>query len=494
MANDRPGETTTGIALADRSARALPILLWALPLGATLATTPAIVRGLGAEAYGAYTIAMAVAVFAILPSPMAAVARFRASAAEGANLDRLGWRIGLLLLAGVLLNIVSIGAPAVLVTLRALLPAPLLQALVLFSLALLILSSALSQLLLALLHAQGRWSRGAVLSILTSLAAPIIAMGLAMSGAGWPAVILGQASTLFCGFVALLIVHRRLPSDEPSAVTPAAAPSTMAGFMARTALAGAIGSFIAIGERWLIGARFGTETAGFFALAMSLALLIHAFVLAINIRLPGLLADGRIRAGRAGLITVYDRTIRISALAACLALSLVLVRGEAFIHVWLGAEIGARVHPFLNGLAVSNFAMAVLVPAWMFAETTGNERVNVALMLALLVGWATAIILLLSVSGPQAVVIGRLAALVVVPIAIVLVERRVLGAFRFELWSGLIPRLAFAVLAAVMASLLMPQQGVTGLVLGGASATLAYGAATWMMGLWRLEDLQARGP
>lgn len=492
MGLDAPDEIRAKRARPPLPARALPLLLWAMPLGSTLAATPAIMRGLGAEAYGAYTIAMAVAIFAVLPSPGAAVARFRSGATDGSALAVLGRRVGALLIVAVLLNVILIAVPAATVALRPFLPTRSLQALVVLAIAWLVLSSVLSQLLLALLQARGRWSQGAMIALAASISAPIVAALIAATGAAWPLVMLGQASVLFGGFVALMAAQRG-PSPGGSSAGGVARPSAIAGFMARTTLSSAIGALMAISERWLIGSRFGADTAGYFALAMSLALLVHAFVLALNIRLPGMLAAGRLHTGRDGLVPIYDRAVRISALAACLALALIVARGETFVRVWLGEQAGLLVQPYLIGLSISNFAMAMIVPAWMLAEATGNERANVALMFVLIGGWATAIALALVPLGAQAVVAGRLFALVAVPAAIVLIEGRALGSVRLRLWGRLLPRLALGAAAAVAASLLMPSEGLAGLLLGGALTALVYAAVTWTLGLWQLDDLQVLG-
>lgn len=477
---------------AGTAGRMLPVLLWALPLVSTFLATPTIVRGLGAEAYGAYAIVMATATFAVIPSPAVALARFSPPAAAGADLRRLVLRIASIAVAAAALNLFLITLPVLIITVPAAGSGPAERLGVLAVLFGFMAANALSQLALAWLQLRGAWTRGATIALLASVSSPLLAMTAVVGGAGWPAVLFAQALTIGAGLAGLVILCRApAQSPAPSRPTP---PNFgyIARFMARTALAGAAGSLLAISERWLLGVRFGPAVAGHFALAMSLALLIHAFVLALNVRLPVQFATAR-AAGTAALAVIYARASRMTALAAGLALTLALISSETFARLWLGDAIGTQLHPFLGGLMLSSFAMAMAVPMWMLAEATGHERINIALSLTILGGWGLALTATVPFLGPTAFVAARFIPLVAVPVAILFVERLALGGIRLEFWGRVVPRILLAMTLAFWASRPIADKGMTGFLLVTGIAALVYGAATWAIGLWRLKELRT-GP
>lgn len=469
--------------------RLLPVLHWALPLCSTLVATPTIVRGLGAEAYGAYAIVMATAAFAVLPSPAVALARFSPPDAEGANLRRLVLRIGSIAVAAAALNLLLITLPVLGFILPRESPGPAARLGALASLFGLMATNSLSQLALAWLQLRGAWARGATIALLAGVSSPLLAMGAVMWGAGWQTLLLAQFLAIATGFAGLMILCGAVAPPLAQCPPTAPLPGGIARFMARTALAGAAGSILAISERWLLGLRFGPAAAGHFALAMSLALLIHAFVLALNVRLLIQFARAR-AAGTAALAVVYERASRMTVLAAGLALTLALISSEAFARLWLGDAIGMQLHPFLDGLMLSSFAMALAVPMWMLAEATGHERLTIALSLAILGGWVVVLTASLPFLGPTAFVAARLIPFAAVPVAILIVERRTLAGARLGFWARLIPRMLLAIALAFGSSGVFVGDGLTGLLLVTGAAAVVYGTATRAMGVWRLQEFR----
>ncbi|WP_168201728.1 lipopolysaccharide biosynthesis protein [Phreatobacter aquaticus] len=459
----------------------------------TLVATPAIVHGLGPNAYGAYSIVVAIVAFAVMPPSQAAVAKFTASKSVTlADMDGLLLRILAVQMVAVAANVLLVGLVDRLVGINLPSDGGAQHVLFLASFAVWLIATAMIQVFSGALQYLGHWRLAAGVLLLTGCTYPLVGVVLVLLGTDWLVVVAGQAAAALVGSVVMMGFYRSVaPSGGGPVGSPPALP-TIAGFLLRTGIAAGIGSVMALAERLFLAARFGPESAGRFAVAMSLAMLIHGLMQSANLRLPQLLSSALRQGGRSDMEAIYRFAMRLTLAATALVMTLVLALGERFLLLWLGQEFGSNVVPLLPWLAVAMSGLAVAVPVWMLADVAGQERLNIALMAGLMLAWAICAAILVPRQGADGIALARLSVPFCVAIYVVAVEFRVFGAFAGAFWAltmlrcGLVAAMTFA-----LATHFAPH-GWSGLVATAFASVAVNLVAGLLTGLLRPLDLEAK--
>ncbi|MBK9063700.1 MAG: hypothetical protein IPL89_10980 [Acidobacteria bacterium] len=312
---------------------------------------------------------------------------------------------------------------------------------------------------------------------------------LAQLGAGPVALVLwaAAANVLAAGFV-LLRARRSFPVG---AALRGAEARPLAGF---AVFGGAVfvyqlsGYLQLLFERWWLGRTLGLEAVAFYAVSMTLALQLHA---GVTYMARGILpaASAARNAGNAnGLALLYSKAVRtLVPPLAVVVVSLVSLRVE-ILSLWMGPVFAAAAGDALGVLAVSFGLLALLIVPWEFFEAGGFPAWNAAFGIVWLVSGVAVGLLAIPSWGITGAAFGRLTLLVLAPVYVALVERKLFGGPRTRLWisvGGLAT--AFGGAAAGAARLLPPLcgGGAWGLAAGLAACGLLAAAA------WRASAILA---
>lgn len=467
-----------------------PVFLWFIPLCATLIATPVIVHALGPVQYGAYSLVAAVAAFAVLPSSYAAVARFTSGhSATHAMPAGLLARIALTQVIAVSLNIVAVIAIDAMFDLQ--LPVQTISdhAAWIGCIALMLLGTAFSQLYFGALQHFSRWSLATTILMASGVALPLTGLVLARSGAGWLAVLTAQGAILLGAATLLGIAYHRIVRAGMRHAAPVRM-TEIAAYMARAGIAGMLGALMAIGERLVISSAYGPAQAGYFALAMALAMLIHALMNAANLRLPAQLSKAIGSHGKAMAEKHYRKAMRLTFGATTMVLLLLGTVGNGFLAFWLGAETGAAAAPLLPWLGLGMAGLAIAVPPWILADVLGLQRLNIQLMLGMGAMWlAAAFLAAYLTQSPVAVAMARGAtALCLIPY-VAAVEREAFGLASAAWWAKTAGKSAAAGAAALVMLLLLQWLGTAGIVIPAIAAAGTYFLVAYVAGLVSIADI-----
>jgi hypothetical protein len=285
------------------------------------------------------------------------------------------------------------------------------------------------------------------------------------------AVVVTQALVWTMGAcVLLMLAVFSLPRTDKAAHTGVIPRPVLFSYLLRTSATTAIGAVVALAERfWLAGAH-GPAAAGHFAIVLTLTSMIHAVManglavmpFAMSRDAADAMADHSSAMRRGTLRLMNQLTVAWAGLAVTAA----ALVGPDFISLWLGPAASQPLLPLLPWLALTFAAFTMAIPAWMLADVTGKERLNLGFMAAVAVLWLIAAVFLVDETGSLGLAQAR--ATIILPVVglIIIVERKMFGTVDLKAWGGCA---AAAILSATVAHL----------------AVVAYvraadgGAATW---------------
>jgi O-antigen/teichoic acid export membrane protein len=248
-------------------------------------------------------------------------------------------------------------------------------------------------------------------------------------------------------------------------------------------------------ERWWLGRSLGLEAVAFYAVSMTLALQVHAGVTYMARGILPAASAVRNTGNAADLERMYARALRalVPPLAVVVA-TLVSLRVE-ILSLWMGPAFAAAAGDVLGLLAASFGLLALLIVPWEFVEAAGFPERNAAFGVVWLVFGVAVGFVAIPRWGIAGAASGRLTLLLLVPIYVALVERKLFGGVRTRLWF-LVGTLAavFGAAAAGAARLTLPLFG--GGVLGLAASLGVCGllaAAAWRASAILAPHERARG-
>lgn len=468
-----------------------PILVWIIPLLLTVVATPVIVKGLGPVDFGGYSTAMAVVAFAVIPPGGAAFFRFAGSVeTEALSPDRLVVTLCTIVCSAAGVNILIVGLLTATIDLGLPYHDAWQHTTLLVGMALLLCSTAINQVLVAGLQHSGLWAQAGLAVLLGSGLTPLIALILTVWRGSWIFIILGLAIWGFVGTATLAVVYRILIGRHAQAKPwTAAMNSAIAQFLWRTGLAAAIGSAMAIAERLILSAKIGPDAAGYFAIALTLALLIHGFSFNINVRLSSALSRAFESGGAPTAQPTYLHSVRFNVAIVGLSLTLMLALGRTFLELWLGPFVGGNVHTLLSPLAIAMAGMALTVPTWLLATIAGREMANLGFMISLLCSWGLAAVIMLPLEGATGMALARLTVPVCGIFFVSAVERMIFPAPCELSWFNALLKASAAALACCLTIRLVAiGTGWMELILSAFVGSIAYLTVSVMVGLLNASD------
>jgi O-antigen/teichoic acid export membrane protein len=235
-------------------------------------------------------------------------------------------------------------------------------------------------------------------------------------------------------------------------------------------------------ERWWIGRTLGLEAVAFYAVSMTLALQLHAGVAYMARGILPAASAARNTGGAADLGRLYSRALRtLAPPLVVIVVTLVSLRVE-ILSLWMGPAFAASAGDALGVLAVSFGLLALLIVPWEFLEAGGFPAGNSAFGVAWLFAGVAANLVAVPRWGIAGAALGRLTLLVLVPVYVVAVERKLFGGVRLRLWISIGTLAAAFGAAAAAASRLVPPLaggGAVGLAAGLAACGLLAAAAAF---------------
>jgi O-antigen/teichoic acid export membrane protein len=416
-------------------------LSWFLPLGFTFAFTPLIVRGLGAEGYGLYALVMGFISYSFSFSIGRAITRYVSAYHASRQTERIGEVLSSTLILNLCVSFLSAGALALLtgwlVTRVLNIPLGLQpQARLAFYLASVgLIFTMLSQVLNAVPQAVQRFD---VYSLIATSAGITTIAGNALlvwMDFGATALIAWNVAATALSCVAYLVASRRLLPE--ARLTLQIKRDVLVGIIKFSSAVTAyqvMANLLLLFERSWLTRSLGTASVTYYVVPITIAVYIHAFISSLTLMIFPMVSEAGARQDSARLQAIYTRAFKyISMMVVFLSLTLA-VGSRQILSNWLGADFAQNSSGVLAIQAAVFGLMAMLIVPWQIADGLGFPGSNALLGL----WWLVATVLLALFFTPRLGLMGmaysRLIPMLITPVYILYVERRVFGRNLWQFW------------------------------------------------------------
>lgn len=473
------------------------LLAWGLPLAVSLVATPIVVRGLGAEPYGLYALALGLGGQTLGLSLGRALTRHVAVAHASRDAQRLSAlvsnAIGLCGLLG-LLGTAALAVASGWLSRSLNVPTPL-QAQAHAALLLTALSFPLAagaQVLSALPQALQRYELSSRVAAGVAIGLGLATASLAALGHGVLALLGAHLAVMALGGLALLLLARRLlPGVQLVGRLQPRTLRELLRFSGAVFVYQACGLLLLLWERVYLTRQLGPAALTHYVVPMSLAVQFHAAVASLTGLLVPLSSAAIAKSDGARLRALYERSLRLAlALVALFAVGTVAA-GPAFLAAWMGAAFAERSGHVLVLQAATFGLLALGTVPWHVAEALERPDWNAALAFGWLVLAAPLLTVLTPAWGLDGAAAARLLGLAGLPWLFARVERALFGAWQARLWLDLLLRLALPSLGLFLLArtlLACSTSALAGLFLAAAAAPPAFLAAIWLVGYLPAQD------
>jgi O-antigen/teichoic acid export membrane protein len=474
------------------------LMSWLFPIVPTFIVTPIVVRGLGNEIFGIYTLIIGFIsyffTFGIGKAAAKYVAEYRATGETGKISDIISSTVLLSLMLGV------IGTGSIALLARIIVTDVLLVSAPLQETAVIALYLACANILLAMIYQifqlvlQGlhRFDRYLLLMNLNSLSMSIGSVILVLNGFGVTALLIW--TLIVAGSIAILSVwmaKRLLPEFKFSLKVSGESWSLVWHYAASIIAYQVFGNLLLLFERGWIMRRFGAEALTFYAVPMTLGMYIHLFTSSLIVAIFPMVNE--LLTQREKLVTLYQKSTKLVVMLVAFAVVSAIAGGRIFLGVWMNADF-ARISYVLLVLHVFTFGLlAMNTIVWQVAEGFRKASLNA---LATFAWMAISIPLMIVLSDHFAsvgVALGRLTGVFVFVPLIFFVEKRFLGGIFWSFWAGVLVRVLIAAVAAAVAeelTLYLLKDGWAAFFISVVIGLAAYATALLVCGFFDSEDRQ----
>ncbi len=427
-----------------------------MPLGFTFALTPLIVHGLGAEAYGLYSLVMGFVAYSFTFNVGRAITKYIAAYRANQQTERIGEVLSTTLIINLVVGVLSAGGLAVtanvLVT-HVLKIAPELQAnarLAFYLAAVALLLTVISQVFNAVPQAVHRFDVYALIATCTG----IVTIGgngaLVWLGFGVKSLVAWNAFATGLSCAAYFIAARRLLPE--ARLTFRLKKDLLTGILRFSGAVIAyqvLANLLLLFERGWLTRTLGSAAVTFYVVPMTIAIYIHAFISSLTLVIFPLASEAGAQQDTARLHAIYTRAYKyISMLVLFLTVTLI-IGSYQILGNWMGAEFARNSGKVLMIQAGVFGLIAWGIVAWQIADGLGHPGRNALLVLSWIVIAVPLMLWLTPRLGIEGMAYGRLASALTIPFYILLTERLVFGKILWRFWlrTGWILLLAGAVMA-----------------------------------------------
>ncbi len=440
-------------------------LSWFLPLGLSFVATPLIVRGLGVENFGVYTLVLGFVSYSFTFNVGRAILKYVSEFQANRQTEKIGEVIS----ATLLLNLFVGGTGmTLLIFIARWLVADILkidagfqdEAVTGFYIAaVIIFMTMLNQSFSAVVQAVHRFD---IYSYITVSTSSILAGGNILLIQLHP-----QIAVLLLWNLGLLVLsnlvfyfygRRLLPDFKLTFGFPKEILWLVLKYSLAVSVSQLLGNLLLLFERSWIASRLGTEAVTYYVISLNLGIYIHAFITSSTLALFPLASAVRSLGETAKLLTIYTKATKIVfALAAFLCLT--LISGRVYIlHLWLGDDFVRNSSATLITHALTFGLLAVVVISFQIIEGAGLPGVGTIITLGWLILSVPLMVFLINDYGIFGVGAARLiGAMVFIP-GVLYIEKKVFGRVQWRFWLKTLPVIGIACLVAAVVEVLMFQR------------------------------------
>lgn len=250
------------------------------------------------------------------------------------------------------------------------------------------------------------------------------------------------------------------------------------------------GNFLLVFERIWITRNLGAENLTYYVVPMSLAIYLHGLISSlILVVFP---AFSELRDNRERLLNLYLKATKIIfALIVFLAVNLICA-SSLFLKIWISEDFSGKSYQLLIVHTMTFSLIAVLSVMWQLAEGLGHPRYNAVLSFIWMLIAIPLMILLIEPFENLGVALSRFAGVLMTSPLLYYGEKLFFGAVQWRFWG----KLLLTVTAAAIITAFVEYQifwrfeaNILTLLLGGICGTTCYCLILWKGNLFENEKI-----
>ena len=307
----------------------------------------------------------------------------------------------------------------------------------------------LGQVFSAVVQARHRFD---VFSIITTLTNAVLIIGnvaLVWLGYRFYHLVLWNAAAFFLSGAAFFIFARRLEPETKINLKFDKKIFTLAvKFGINVAAYQIFANILFIWERIVITRIEGADELTHYAVPMTIAVYIHAFISSITLNFVALSSALFAERSIEEMETIYRRVTKIVGFLVVFLCVALAVAGKPILTNWIDLKFAeAATEVFILQIIIFG-SLAAMIVAWQFIEGFGHPFYNMMFNLVWLLISAPLMYVLTRRFGIEGTALAKLAGGIIIPFAIILIERKIFGRVLWNLWARIFLLLGAAGIAA----------------------------------------------
>jgi O-antigen/teichoic acid export membrane protein len=425
------------------------------PLLFAFVATPFLIRGLGVEAYGYYSLVLAVIGSGFTTGLGRVTAKYLPENIAANRSEKLSQ----LLAAALLIT----GTAALLEALLLATASPFLISTVLsvpsnatselqaglYVACLIGPAMMLSQVFQSALQGLHLFRFYSIVTIAASLLLNLGSVALATNGFSYSHIFFWNLIvTVLSGSVFVLLFRARFSNRSLLAKPGSESIRTVGRFAASIFVYQTITSVFYLFERSFVIRNYGATALTYYSVPLMLGIYLHGLIASFSqVAIPKL--NERIERS-AGLLTLYRIFTRIAVSFAAFFAVMYFCLGQEFLNIWLGGDFAANSYRLLviHGVAYALIAFSII--CWILAEASHRSGLNaLSSTVTCVVGVAVALTFA-EMWGAESIALGRLVGAAVVLPLIGFLEAKVFGVVQSSFWLRTLGTISIAVVVVVI--------------------------------------------
>lgn len=250
-----------------------------------------------------------------------------------------------------------------------------------------------------------------------------------------------------------------------------------------------LANFLLLFERTWIFRTLGDESLTFYVVPMTVSLFIHTFISSFVLVIFPLASE--LKDNTEKLLRLYKKATRVVCFFVIFLASTLIIEGNLFLTLWMGADFAAQTSTLLIMHTVSFSLVAIQTISWQMTEGLGHPNYNVASFVVCLVINVLLIFLLTQSLGNLGVALGRMAGFSAMFLAVFYIEKLFFSRVQIKFWLNLLALLAIAAFCSVITEKLIVSNFQTAwsvLIFATISGGIVYCATLLILGFVEPED------
>lgn len=428
---------------------------WILPLGLSFFATPLILRTMGSEEYGIYSLVLGIIAYSfglnLGRAIIKYVAEYRINGETGKIKDLIASVLFINLIFGILTNVVFFTASRYVVVNVLQIDADSQERAVtaLYIAGVTIFFAIFNQLFASILQGVHRFDVYSKISFLNSVALTSGNIILALSGYGLIGLFIWNLfATLFFFLIFLWSAKRCLPEFKLTLRFSREALNIAFKFSSVVLGYQALANLFLMFERGWITRKLGAESLTYYVIPMTLAIYIHSFIgsgVMVVFPLASELKDEREK-----LLRLYHKATRAVCFFIFFIGGSIIIHSREFLTLWMGSEIAERTYLIFIIHTLTFSLLAIQTIVWQMSEGLGYPHFNTIINAVCLAINLVLLLVLTENYGLNGIALARLAGYVFIFLTLFYSEKRFFGSVQYDLWGNLLLKLGAAIFISIV--------------------------------------------